>query len=317
MSPAALPIASEDQPAAGRMPSIHVLSIAGTGRGGLAARLDEAGDHGLRIEAVSTPPAAYAALQRARPDAILVEAPFTRDKAVLQRIVAWSGAPVIAVASGSDLFETGIEDLISPRARREDALRTIRTAILRAQGRAHRPAPVEASGLRLVQEEAEGLVILDHDGRVRFLNPAAEDMLGVATGSLTGQPFPFPVHLGESTRHTVDARDASSRTLELRFVETEWGGVPARLGSIADVSVRAALEGATGEAASMRARLRDVDTALRTPLTTVIGFCELLLGEPFGPLGDPRYHAYLRDIHQGALALLAMAQAEKRDGDPR
>jgi two-component system cell cycle sensor histidine kinase PleC len=35
---------------------------------------------------------------------------------------------------------------------------------------------------------------------------------------------------------------------------------------------------------------------LRTPLNAVIGFSEMLAGQTFGPLGDPRYVGYAGDI---------------------
>ncbi len=47
-----------------------------------------------------------------------------------------------------------------------------------------------------------------------------------------------------------------------------------------------------------------VSHELRTPLTSVIGFAELLDSESFGPLGDPRYRAYVRDIRDSAGHLL-------------
>jgi signal transduction histidine kinase len=45
---------------------------------------------------------------------------------------------------------------------------------------------------------------------------------------------------------------------------------------------------------------------LRTPLNAVIGFCEILLMEAFGPLGSERYLEYVRDIHSSGGHLLAL-----------
>jgi signal transduction histidine kinase len=45
---------------------------------------------------------------------------------------------------------------------------------------------------------------------------------------------------------------------------------------------------------------------LRTPLNAVIGFSDLLSQEPFGALGDPRYHDYVRSIHASGAHLLAL-----------
>jgi signal transduction histidine kinase len=45
---------------------------------------------------------------------------------------------------------------------------------------------------------------------------------------------------------------------------------------------------------------------LRTPLNAVIGFSEMLTQETFGPLGDPRYHDYVRDIGNSGRHLLSL-----------
>jgi signal transduction histidine kinase len=45
---------------------------------------------------------------------------------------------------------------------------------------------------------------------------------------------------------------------------------------------------------------------LRTPLNAVIGFSEVLTMEIFGPLGNPRYLEYVRDIRGSGAHLLAL-----------
>jgi signal transduction histidine kinase len=45
---------------------------------------------------------------------------------------------------------------------------------------------------------------------------------------------------------------------------------------------------------------------LRTPLNAILGFSELLAMEAFGPLGQPRYREYVRDIHGSAQHLLSL-----------
>ncbi|HWK47048.1 MAG TPA: ATP-binding protein [Stellaceae bacterium] len=45
---------------------------------------------------------------------------------------------------------------------------------------------------------------------------------------------------------------------------------------------------------------------LRTPLNAIIGFADLMRAEIFGPLGDPRYHAYAGDIRDSGQHLLEL-----------
>ena len=45
---------------------------------------------------------------------------------------------------------------------------------------------------------------------------------------------------------------------------------------------------------------------LRTPLNAIIGFSDILRGKLFGPLGDPRYDKYAKDIHDSGSLLLSL-----------
>ncbi len=45
---------------------------------------------------------------------------------------------------------------------------------------------------------------------------------------------------------------------------------------------------------------------LRTPLNAIIGFSDILKGEMFGPVGDPRYTEYAIDIHESGSHLLEL-----------
>jgi signal transduction histidine kinase len=45
---------------------------------------------------------------------------------------------------------------------------------------------------------------------------------------------------------------------------------------------------------------------LRTPLSAIIGFSDVMKGEVFGPLGDPKYLEYVNDINASGIHLLAL-----------
>jgi two-component system cell cycle sensor histidine kinase PleC len=52
--------------------------------------------------------------------------------------------------------------------------------------------------------------------------------------------------------------------------------------------------------------LANMSHELRTPLNAINGFSEIMLAEMYGPLGDPRYSDYVRDILNSGQHLLAL-----------
>jgi signal transduction histidine kinase len=52
--------------------------------------------------------------------------------------------------------------------------------------------------------------------------------------------------------------------------------------------------------------LAKVSHEVRTPLNSIIGFTELMLGERLGPIGNPRYKGYVEDIHHSGLYALSL-----------
>ena len=45
---------------------------------------------------------------------------------------------------------------------------------------------------------------------------------------------------------------------------------------------------------------------LRTPLNAIMGFAEIMEAKIFGPLGDPHYEEYAKDIHDGGSLLVSL-----------
>ncbi len=52
--------------------------------------------------------------------------------------------------------------------------------------------------------------------------------------------------------------------------------------------------------------LAKVSHEIRTPLNAILGFTEVILDERFGPVGNPRYKDYLKDIHQSGVQVMDM-----------
>ena len=54
--------------------------------------------------------------------------------------------------------------------------------------------------------------------------------------------------------------------------------------------------------------LGKVSHEIRTPLNAILGFAEVMMDERFGPLGNPRYRDYLKDIHASGSQVMALIE---------
>lgn len=88
----------------------------------------------------------------------------------------------------------------------------------------------------IIDRSADGFLILDNRGVIRFANPAAQALFGRRAEDLVGEYFGYPCIAGEISELTVVSRKGRGATIEMRVVETQWEGEHALLANLRDVT---------------------------------------------------------------------------------
>jgi PAS domain S-box-containing protein len=189
-----------------------------------------------------------------------------------------------------------------------------------------RRANAQARELKAILDTAaDGVVVIDRDGRIVSGNRGAEALFGHDAAGLTTHSF-ADLLAPESQRAALDdltnlaPHDASRPINDGREVTGrtgQGGAIPLflTLGRISDdpericavfrdltswkqaerdlVAARLEAEKASAAKSDFLAK---ISHEIRTPLNSIIGFSEVMIEERFGPIGNERYREYLGDI---------------------
>ncbi|RMH68556.1 MAG: PAS domain S-box protein [Gemmatimonadetes bacterium] len=95
----------------------------------------------------------------------------------------------------------------------------------------------------LIEHTIDGIIILDEQTRIIFINPAGERLLNRAAKTLLNRPFEFPLVIGDQMMEiTIDRGDDAPTFAELRMATITWQGKPAFLASLRDITDRKRVE---------------------------------------------------------------------------
>ncbi len=96
----------------------------------------------------------------------------------------------------------------------------------------------EANLRQVITKNADSMVIVDKENRVRFANPAAEALFGRKTQFWLGREFEFPIQADGLLEIEIKRESGETSIAEMRSVEIEWQDDLANLASIRDITDR-------------------------------------------------------------------------------
>lgn len=94
----------------------------------------------------------------------------------------------------------------------------------------------DAQQRQIIAENPDGIIVVDGEGLVQFINPAAAAILGRRREELIGLNFGHPLLRGERAEIDLLHPDGASQIAEMRVVDTEWEGGAAQLISLRDIT---------------------------------------------------------------------------------
>ncbi len=171
-------------------------------------------------------------------------------------------------------------------------------------------------------DSSEGILIVNDAGRIEIANSAAGRILEIEDSALIGQSV--GVLLGDlplvgQVGSEVPVRTPTGRELGLGVSisrSQSAGGDDSAVWIVTfrDESAKRALEAARdatirelqSATSAKNEFLARVSHELRTPLSAIIGFSTMIGDQSLGPIGNPKYAEYARDIYGGGKKLLEL-----------
>jgi len=134
---------------------------------------------------------------------------------------------------------------VTERKRVEEALRNSE------ERRIAELAAAEARLRSVIENSADGIMILDQHGVVRFHNPAASRLFNNPELDLNGKVFGLPIPSAEKSEVELFRPNQTPVTVEIRLTEIEWNGEPLMLAALRDITERKQAEDALRESKSL------------------------------------------------------------------
>ena len=178
--------------------------------------------------------------------------PDSRGIETVRSVIAAHPRLPIVVLTGCDDEETGLlaikngatDYLVKNRSLENLLVRTILYALERQKQKklildTNRQLQISKANFHsIVEKNSDGIIVVDKDGVVRFVNPATESLFARKAEELLGNLFGFPVMGVKVTEVDIVRPGKGPGIAEMRVLETEWSGQSAYLVLLRDITER-------------------------------------------------------------------------------
>lgn len=137
----------------------------------------------------------------------------------------------------------------------------------------------EAYRQNIIDNNADGIIIVDEENIVKFVNPAVERILDRTKEDLIGQPLGLPTKTSETSKFDVFRQDGKTAVVETRFSNIAWQGQPARQISLRDITEHVQAKAKlTQQAIELQRRNAELDEFAHTVAHQVQGLLGQIIG---------------------------------------
>ena len=189
----------------------------------------------------------------------------------------------------------------------------------------------------IIQQAEDGILTVGTDFKIASFNRSAERMFGYTAGEVAGRPLsllmPDRFHerheehlrkfaespetirrMGQRSEITARRKNGAEFPADVSILKLDVEGETAFVAIMRDVTaqkreaeaLRLAKTQAEAANCTKSEFLANMSHELRTPLNAIIGFSEMILTQPQGPIGHPAYEEYLRYIVESGTHLLSL-----------
>ncbi len=210
-------------------------------------QVGEAADGPVNVHHAYSLKGLFAANSHISPDLILLDEDHVASYEQKQVAITIASinilAPVVLLRSDRFLQEKnyGVDTTISRKQLNAAALPKLflNASLCRHRKISKNPQRHPTAQLRnIINNMADGVVIVDEEGILKFMNPTAEKMFGRNQQEMIGEMFGFPLVANETTEINIFNPMREEIVVELRTSVINWDDEPAHLATLRDITGR-------------------------------------------------------------------------------